>query len=346
MTEWANFYFIIGGRGAGKTYSTLAYLYNTKKQFGFIRRTKDEIKTLCELDTSPDRKISHSPFKDLNADFVLNIKAVESGRDSFNFIDCESWDNNSGNVIGHIMPLSTVGKIKGASYKDIEYIFYDEFIPLPTERGTKNDGFNLMQLYETVARNREIKGQSPVKLICCANSHTVANPVFLEFGLVNIASQMAMNKQTICDLYDRGIRIIMLSDKSEFTEKKKETALYKAIPKNSRMYESSLSNNFIGDDFHDIKHKSIKGWRVVYEIINNTGEHYICEKNGQFYFTSQNAGIGNRCIYDLRKIDQRKKATSELLTSGIWYDFLNGLYTFETYEEKVLFFTMLDKKME
>lgn len=346
LEDWVVFLFIIGGRGTGKTYSTLCNLLNDGEQFVFVRRNKVDIENLCELDELDNPDLSRSPFRQINIDHGTNIKAMKTTGETYYFASMDNWNDREGELIGSLVPLSLAPKIKGAGFSKVKKIFYDEFIPLPSERGTKDDGFNLLTIYETVNRNREMNGEEPVRLICCANAHTVANSVFLEFGLINEVSRAAMEGRMLCDLPDRGVRVVLLPDTTKFTEEKKRTALYKAIPKTSRMYRSSISNDFIGDDFGDVKRLSIKHWVALYEIDHTSTSYYICAKNGAYYFTTQNPGKHNAQHFDLNSTKDRKNIAPELMHAGVWADFLDGHYTFESYEAKVLFFNILEKKLE
>lgn len=343
------FLFCVGGRGTGKTYSTLKYLKD--KRHIFIRRTKEDIETLVAMDNADSMTVSESPWRQLNEDLGIAIKAfkITAGRYMFKDIgDVTRWNDKdiTGVPLANIVALSQAGKVKGAGYENVEYIFFDEFIPVLGTRDIKNDGFNIQQIYETVSRNRELRGLSPCKLLCMANASTIANPIFLEFGLVNSAYNMLKEGYLMYENSETGVRIVMLPNDGDYTQKKKQTALYKAIPKTSRMYQISIENRFTEDDFHDVKEKfDIRSYRHYAYITVASGKVYTLYDAPRNMWRMEEGVKGkgkNPYNWDLRKIEDRLACMKALICDTL-YDYMEGKISFDSYETKVLYLNLIDK---
>lgn len=345
LDDWVNFLFVVGGRGTGKSFNTLSELHKRstdKNRYVFVRRTKDEILTMCKSSES-DNSMNLSPFKEHNAKFGWGIYPEQISSDVFSF-----HDSQRGIHEGYIIPLSTVGKVKGASYYDVDFIFFDEFIPLSGQRNTRFDGDNFIQLYETIARNREFEGRPPLKAVFCANAATVANSVFLAFDLVNEVSDMKINGISILDLNDRGIRIVLLDDDSDFKEMKKETALYKALKPTSLAYRSALNNDFTIDDFTGISpNENLSGYKPRLKVSDRNGIYTILQREDKWYITNkliQNKKSDKLPFYDLQGKEEWRRLTWDF--SEVWLAHVEGRMKYSDMYVKVLIYTMFNKKYD
>lgn len=167
----ALFNFIIGSRGAGKTYGALKYCVEKfiehrdkgRKpwQFLYVRRLSTELEKLTKMRGG-------RLFNAVQAEFPDNVLSAES-----NILKCD------GEVCGYSQPLSTASILKSDSFPHVKMIVFDEFII--DNRGTyhylKDEVTKFLDLYETVARNRDV--------ICMflSNAVSVTNPYFDFFHL-------------------------------------------------------------------------------------------------------------------------------------------------------------------
>lgn len=167
----ALFNFIIGSRGAGKTYGALKY--NVEKfiehrdkgrdpwQFLYVRRLSTELEKLTKMRGG-------RLFNAVQKEFPEHVLSAES-----NILKCD------GEVCGYSQPLSTASILKSDSFPNVKMIVFDEFII--DNRGTyhylKDEVTKFLDLYETVARNRDV--------ICMflSNAVSVTNPYFDFFHL-------------------------------------------------------------------------------------------------------------------------------------------------------------------
>lgn len=352
------FLFVVGGRGRGKTYSTLKYLRD--KRHVFIRRTKDEIENTVELDNTGDFEASESPWRQLNKDLDGDghcIKAFKLSGGRYAFYDIGNLENwclkgndieQNRTLLANIIALSDVGKVKGGGYENVPYIVFDEFIAMQGVRNTKYDGMNLIQVCETISRNREMNGLSATKVICLANATTIANPVFLDFGLINVVAYMVNNHYSRVDMPERGIRVLLLPASGKFTEKKKRSALYKAIGTDSMAYKSNVENTFVSDDFADVIEK--------YQLQGAKHYCYFQSRSGKFYtlYTIKDkwrlsegcVGKGKRDLYTYNLNSTKDIYLAEkAIFADTWFDYCEGLLSFDSYETKVLYFNIVNKKL-
>lgn len=231
------FNFIVGGRGTGKTYTTLSHVVDNGINFMLMRRTQSQADTI--------NKPQFSPMKPLNNDRGYNIvtKQISKYNSAF-YHGTKDGDEiiPTGKPIGYTCALSTIANMRGFDASDVKILIYDEFIPEKHERPIKHESQAFLNAYETINRNRELKGEKPLQVIALANSNDIANPIFLELGLVRIADRMERNKSEIYVDRERGIALFNLKN-SPISNSKKETALYRAT-RQSNFADMAISNVF------------------------------------------------------------------------------------------------------
>ena len=164
------FNFIIGNRGAGKTYGSLKfgienYMKAAKRDddynFMYVRRYSTELEKLTKCHNG-------RIFRAVEKEFPEHLLTAES-----NVLKMDK------NIIGYAVPLSTASILKSDSFPDVKDIFFDEFII--DNRGTyhylKDEVTKFLDLYETVARGRD------VRVWFLSNAVSVTNPYFDYFHL-------------------------------------------------------------------------------------------------------------------------------------------------------------------
>ena len=188
-----NFIFEIGPRGTGKSFGILNYILEHKIKFMLLRRTQTEADIISTEVTNPFKAIMLQ-----DPDLQIHPQSVSKNLSAFT-IPGETEDDPP-QRIGYLAALSTFATIRGADLSDVDLIFYDEFIPEKHQRPIKDEYKALMNVYETVNRNRELQGRKPVKMICAANSNDIANPVFigLEIVLPTIKTLLKPTGQVLC----------------------------------------------------------------------------------------------------------------------------------------------------
>ena len=241
LAEGYPFNFLVGGRGTGKTYTSLKVAKEDGRKFMLMRRTQSQ----ADLISKPE----FSVFKPLNEDLGWNIMVRRISKYNSAFYQPMLDDvTKIDHEIGYTCALSTIANMRGFDASDIQLLIYDEFIPEKHERLLKNEADAIFNAYETMNRNREIKGSSPIQMICLANSNDITNPVFESLKLIRIADKMQKGNNDRWTDEKRGIQLIMLH-RSPISRRKAKTVLYN-LTEGTEFSNMSLDNDFNVDRQH------------------------------------------------------------------------------------------------
>ena len=239
LDEGYPFNFLVGGRGTGKTYTTLKVAKEDHRRFMLMRRTQSQ----ADLISKPE----FSVFKPLNEDLGWNVMVKSISK--YNSMFYEPGDDEEMlHPIGYTCALSTLSNMRGFDASDIQLLIYDEFIPEKHERLLKNEADALFNAYETMNRNRELKGVAPIQMVCLANANDITNPVFESLKLIRVADKMQKGNSDRWTDDKRGIQLIMLH-RSPISKKKSETVLYN-LTDGSEFANMALDNDFNVDRQH------------------------------------------------------------------------------------------------
>lgn len=276
------FNFIVGGRATGKTYTSLETVKEDGIKFIYMRRTQSQ----ADMINKPE----FSPFKSLNEDHGWTIGSATLSKYNAGFYETEETEDGGrqcvGSPIGYTCALSTISNMRGFDASDVCLLIYDEFIPEKHERPIKNEGAAFLNAYETINRNRELKGEKPLQVLCLANANDLANPIFLELGLVRKAEQMRRKGREISIDKERGVGLFIL-DKSPISAQKRNTALYK-LSRGSEFSRMSLENDFANEDIGRIKTQPLGEFRPVVTVGEITV--YKHKSRGEYYVSTHKAG--------------------------------------------------------
>lgn len=292
--DWC--YVIIGGRGTGKTYGTLKYVYENDIPFSFIKRTNEEVKIMCG---SGD--IDLSPFKPLNRDLLCDIRPKGMSKGIGAFYSYLNGENNS-LPIGYIFSMNAIGDIRGFDASNTDIMIFDEFIPASYSRCNHSEGIQLLDLYKTISRDREIRGKEPLKLIMLANAYRLYNPCTESLGITDDLAEMKASGESV--RHKNGILIHLLDDNESFKERESSTAIMKSL-KDTSWGRFALNNDFAFDDTSYIRSKSIKGYTPVCGFIYNSIHYYLYERNQNYYICRSRAY--NVEVYDFSRVGDRDR---------------------------------------
>lgn len=160
LSHNALFNFVIGNRGAGKTYGAKKWaiktFLKTGAQFIYLRRYKTEF----------------AEFGNFFADIMHEFPDVEfevKGRNIY----------INGQLAGYGIPLSTALTRKSISYHLVDKIIFDEFvIDSKVIHYLNNEVGHFLEFYETVARMRD-----NVRVCFLSNAVSIVNPYFLYWNI-------------------------------------------------------------------------------------------------------------------------------------------------------------------
>ena len=291
LDEGYPFNFLVGGRGTGKTYTTLKVAKEEGRKFMLMRRTQSQ----ADLISKPE----FSVFKPLNEDLGWNVmvRRISKYNSAF-FIPSGNEEDPYGSEIGYTCALSTISNMRGFDASDIQLLIYDEFIPEKHERPIKNEADAIYNAYETMNRNREIKGIAPIQMVCLANSNDIANPVFESLNLIRVADKMQKGGTDRWTDEKRGIQLIMLH-RSPISKQKANTVLYN-LTTGSEFANMALDNDFNVDRQH-VKPRPLSEYLPVCAI----GELciYRHKSDNRLYASTHLSGVFNK-KYTLSESDR------------------------------------------
>ncbi len=311
------FNFVVGGRGTGKTYGALKSAYESDTRLMLMRRTQAQ----CDLINKPE----FNPYKAINSDIKSNVTVKSISKYNSKLI--EEYEDSE-KLVGYTCALSTIANMRGFDASDVKLLIYDEFIPEKHERALKNEGSAFLNAYETINRNRELKGKEPLQVLCLANAFNVANPIFLELGLVGRCEKMRNAGQELYIDKSRGIVLVLLQ-KSSISNAKADTALYRI---SSGSYSKfALSNDFVYNNTDNIKSKSLKEYKLVCTV----GEIsvYKHKSKREYYVSEHRTGTAPEFKSDEVGLSRFHKNYGLLLYGA----YMRNRVTFESMLTKSLF---------
>lgn len=253
MEQKYPFTFVVGGRGIGKTYTSMKMLRELSIKFILMRRTQTQADMICEPE--------FSPWKRLNADLGWSITAKKLTKYNAGFYESDEDGKPLGLPVGYTCALSTLSNIRGFDASDVDVLLWDEFIAEKHERKMKNEALAFFNAVETINRNRELQGHPPIQCISLANSNNLANPIFLTLGIVKILVKLKKQGRMTYANKERGLLIVMLDD-SPISKLKEDTALYR-LTAGSEYAKMALGNEFTDDVVGRVKSMPIKEYKPI-----------------------------------------------------------------------------------
>lgn len=317
------FNIICHGRGTGKTYGALKYLLSNNILHIYLRRTG------AQIDTIKNRR-EFNPYFPIDSNICFGSGGTNGGFcPVYHGVEEDDKLKPSGAPIGYLAALSKVADMRGFSGTQIEWLFYDEFIRKKQEKRFPGEDGALFDLYESIARNKELSGAQPLKCLMAANSDNLANDIFIRLGLVTIAEKM---KRRGIEVYEDGKRSLALyiPGNSPISEKKKDTALYKLLGAEDDYTQMATGNEFVNEDLDSIKSLSLKPYNL--DCICGEISVYKHKSDGSFYVSEHASGTAP--VYNTSDMDLKRFAVERYY---LWLAYLRRRVTFEGYIQKLLF---------
>lgn len=309
------FIFVPAARGTGKTYGSLKYHVEHRNKILLIRRTKTE----AELQAKAESTSYKTVLDDMG---ITEWGCTSSASAGYGTVQIREGEQER--ILAYVSALNTFANIRGIDFSDVDYIVYDEFIAEPHVRKIKNEGMALANLYESVNRNRELKGRPPVQLLCLANSVNMANDPFMYFNLIEEAERMLQEGREIAEL---GNKLLIIPQHSPVSEKKAETALYKAV--SDEYAQMAIHNKFILNDFTYVQKRSLKEYNCQYQV----GDLFVYKhkSNHEYYVTFTRGQTKNRYTNGYADLSRFRRDKWRFL--GFYLD---GMIRFENYRSVAL----------
>lgn len=215
LSHNALFNFVIGNRGAGKTYGfkkwAIKTFLKTGAQFIYLRRYKTEFDDFKNF------------FNDISAEFP-DVEFEVKGKLLY----------INGQLAGYGVALSTALTKKSVSYHLVDKIGYDEFV---IDKGhihyLSNEVTMFLEFYETVARMRD-----NVRAVFLSNAVSVVNPYFLYWNIKPKSSRRFTK---------HGHLLIEFVKNQDFIEAKYKTRFGQII-KGTKYGDYAVENVFLKDN--------------------------------------------------------------------------------------------------
>lgn len=327
------FILMLGGRGTGKTYGATQIIHDTGKGNLWLRR----LQTQCDLITTQE----FSPFKSINNECGYDINLFKFSK--YNSMIADTDVNENGKIIpakdscyGYTAALSTFANVRGADFSGTERIFYDEFVPEKRENPIVDEGDALLNLYETINRNRELKGFSPVTMVCMSNSTDAANPIFRKLLIVDEAMTMREKGIQLKINKKRGYTLIVFKE-TKIGSQKRDTALYR-LAQGTGFAESAIENKFSNNKPTNLASRNI----AEYTPFVRVGELTLYKHKSKKLFYCTTFKSGSPPFYEG---EGKGLSAFQLLYAGMLYKAaVMGMIEYESYNNEVLLDTYVGIK--
>lgn len=318
------FIFIYGGRGTGKTYGELQDCIRSGIYFLYLRRLGSQYDIL----KTPEGM----PFKALNHDNGWSIEHTNLNKQLAAFYNMEPGEDGKlrpyGEALGLMSSLSTFANLRSVDFSQVKELILDEFILQPGERPIKNEAEVLFNAYETVNRNRELQGQEPVMLVCLANSNELANPVFMELGLVREAEKLRKDGREYKVLKDKHMMLVDLA-RSRISEEKSHTVLYD-LTRGTEFYDMAIKNAFAAEERGRIQSRPLKEYKPLVTVGELT--IYKHKSRREYYCSTHRSGEPKTFGSGAKELMRFRSAYPYL-----WEAYIRNDIIFEEYLCEILF---------
>lgn len=325
-----SFIVIIGKRQVGKTYGVLKLMLDEDKRFILLRGVKTELDMLKRNVNSPFEKIKG--YKDRicfksDTEYTANIERLD---------DLEDGEERRVNI-GLAAALSSIGRIRGFNGDQYSDVVYDEFIPESHLLKVRHGDDAFLNMYTTVSGNRELEGRKPLRVWLLANSNNLDNDILKALDITDVVERMSLRGEETRMLKDRGI-LILLPDSRIITEKRKETALYRAIGGGSKFAKMAYDNEFAYNDYSDVKACPLLEYKpfinvgdVIIHLHKNDKTLYITDKYATRDYCKRSYADTDYGLMKFRKEGQDIRAA-----------YMRGRVYFQNMAIKSLFLQYLD----
>ncbi len=306
-------YVVWSKRGPGKTYSVLWLAYYSNFPIIYMKRTDKDVERI--LKEQKEINLDPSPYAPLKKQKNIRVAGslIDDGFGAFYEADEEGQP--TGRLLAYVLSFNKVTTFKGNDFSEVEFIVFDEFIPQIGDRIKKSEGELLLDLYQTVSRDRIKKGRKPLKLILFANAEQISVPVTRELEIIDDMADLNANGKTHLYIEERDILLHHITNEEVPITENEKQGIWKGML-GTAWHEKSFGGYFVHNDFSNVTSKSLKRSRPLLQIKYKTHLYYIYlnEDKGFYYMTSTPAKA--QFSYDLNRENEQKK---------FYYDYLLDL---------------------
>lgn len=287
-------YIVWSRRGPGKTYSALRSAYENHVNIAYMKRTIDDVGYICTRSDDFDL----SPYVPINRDAHTNIqmKLIKKGIGGV-YDQADEEGNPIGRPVSYVLALNAMKTIKGMDLSIVDWMLLDEFIPQAGEIVKQSEGEMLLDLYMTIARDREQRGREHLKLILFANAENISTPVTSELNIVDDMVNLIRSGDTHLYIKERGILLHHITtDEIPIDENVQRGGIYAGM-QDTNWFNKAFGGEFAHNDFSQIRKSSMKNFQPVAAFSYKNKMWYIW-RNGAKLYVNQIKGNHTE-IYDL-----------------------------------------------
>ena len=317
-------YIVWSRRGPGKTYSALRYAYENQIPICYMKRTKDDVKTVCGVRGGIDL----SPYVPINRDGHYNITSQLIYDGIGGFYDSYDEDGKiSGVPFSYIISLNALKTVKGFDLSICDWMLLDEFIPQLGEVVRHKEGEMLLDMYMTISRDRVKRGRGDLKLILFANAENISTPITYELDVVDEMINLQASGETHFYIEDRGILLHHITDEEIPIQESEKSGIYKAMM-GTPWFEKAFGGSFSGNDFSNVGRVNMKNYIPVVTWKHKEKFTYVYRKEDMLFFTDSQNNVAE--VYDLNRENDQKRFYFEWVID-LRNECINNKCKFKTY---------------
>lgn len=297
-------YVVWSHRGPGKTYSGLWYSLGNEIPIIYMKRTIEDVELICSAN---EFGFDPSPYVPINRDKGTNIKPKIIKNGIGGFWETDSEGTPVGIPVSYILACNAIKKFKGFDFSQCDWILFDEFIPQLGERTSagNKEGELMLDLYMTVARDRQRRGKKPLKLILFANSEEISTPITNTLEIVDIMADLNASGESHFYDEERGILLHHITRQEFPMQEEEKEGIFKAM-QNTAWGAKAFEGDFANNDFTNVEQIRLKEFKPMIHLHYKTHDYYIYlrQRDGMYYMCKSRAS----CVfdYDLNKENDQK----------------------------------------
>ena len=297
-----SFIVVIGKRQIGKTYNVLKLLLDEERDFIYMRRVTTELDML--------KKNVNSPFDAIHG-YENRIRFEPEGKYTASIVRLDqSEEGDIKKRIGLAAALATIGNIRGFHSTATDLVI-DEFIPEEHLFKVREEDSVFLNAHVTISGNRELEGKPPLRTWLLANSNNLNSKILDALKITRDVERMSLRGEETKILKERGI-MILLPESTVIIDKRKKTALYKAIGGDSKFSRMAYNNEFAYNDYTDVSPRPLAEYnplvsigRITIHLHKNDKTLYVTDRvkqKARYDYTDSDTHVNmfNRKFGDIR----------------------------------------------
>lgn len=315
---------IIGGRGIGKSHLICDIWNESKLPILYVRRTnvalENSFSTIGDF-VKPDW-------------FGKDIRLKYNDKKGYGkaYLTDEDLQNDKPFIVG--VSLSTFQNKTGIDFTRFYDVIFDEFIPQKGDRSIKNEFQAYKNIMEVLFRNRPESETEKIRTWFFGNSNAIMSNILIGYRLIPDCYK-AVKERTEITQVDRCETTLILPFNSPVSEKKRQNAFYRNLPKGRAKME--LDNEFMDLEDDRIRHQNLKEY--THDMKTPLFSVWLHKSDFKFYITKP---MKAHCedVFDASPSSlERWQSSSKKYLKPM---FISGDITFSDYETQCDFLASFD----